>query len=100
MKHLESGKPFLAEADKRTIGVVEKVMKLDDKIECKLLDSGGHRAYMLTNQLFISDNSLVLIVVDSNQYKFTEQCFQQNIADFLQVVYDRKQQSSHCYCCE
>ena len=86
---LESGKPFLAEADKRTIGVVEKVMKLDDKIECKLLDSGGHRAYMLTNQLFISDNSLVLIVVDSNQYKFTQQCFRQNIADFLQVVYDR-----------
>ncbi|XP_062511401.1 uncharacterized protein LOC134187305 [Corticium candelabrum] len=86
---LESGKPFLAEPDERTIGVVEKVMKLDDKIECKLLDSGGHRAYMLTNQLFISDNSLVLIVVDSNQYKFTQQCFRQNIADFLQVVYDR-----------
>ncbi|XP_062511378.1 malignant fibrous histiocytoma-amplified sequence 1 homolog [Corticium candelabrum] len=86
---LESGKPFLAEPDERTIGVVEKVMKLDDKIECKLLDCGGHRAYMLTNQLFISDNSLVLIVVDSNQYKFTQQCFRQNIADFLQVVYDR-----------
>ncbi|XP_062511335.1 malignant fibrous histiocytoma-amplified sequence 1 homolog [Corticium candelabrum] len=86
---LESGKPFLAEPDERTIGIVEKVMKLDDKIECKLLDSGGHRAYMLTNQLFISDNSLVLIVVDSSQYKFTQQCFRRNIADFLQVVYDR-----------
>ncbi|XP_062511345.1 malignant fibrous histiocytoma-amplified sequence 1 homolog [Corticium candelabrum] len=86
---LESGKPFLAEPDERTIGVVETVMNLDYKIECKLIDSGGHRAYMLTNQLFISDNSLVLIVVDSNQYKFTQQCFRQNIADFLQVVYDR-----------
>ena len=86
---LESGKPFLAEPDERTIGIVEKVMKLDDKIECKVIDSGGHRAYMLTNQLFISDNSLVLIVVDSSQYKFAQQCFRQNIADFLQVVYDR-----------
>ena len=86
---LESGNPFLAEPDERTIGVVERVMKLDDKIECKVIDSGGHRAYMLTNQLFISDNSLVLIVVDGSQYKFTQQCFRQNIADFLQVVYDR-----------
>ena len=86
---LESGKPFLAEPNERTIGVAEKVMKLDDKIECKVIDSGGHKAYMLTNQLFISDNSLVLIVVDSDQYKFTQQCFRQNIADFLQVVYDR-----------
>ena len=89
VKALESGKPFLAEPDERTIGVVEKVMKLNDKIECKVIDCGGHRAYMLTNQLFISDNSLVLIVVDSSQYKFTQQCFRQNIADFLQVVYDR-----------
>ncbi|XP_062519948.1 malignant fibrous histiocytoma-amplified sequence 1 homolog isoform X2 [Corticium candelabrum] len=69
---LESGKPFLAELDERTIGVEETTMKLDDKIECKLLDCGGHKAYMLTNQLM-----------------FTAQCFRCNIGDFLQTLYER-----------
>ena len=86
---LESGSPFLAEPDERTIGVKEKTMKLDDKIECKLLDCGGHKAYMLTNQLMVSDNSLALIVVDSSLYQFTAQCFRCNIGDFLQILYER-----------
>ena len=86
---LESGNPFLAEPDERTIGVEETTMKLDDKIECKLLDCGGHKAYTLTNQLFISDNSLALIVIDCSLYQFTAQCFRRNIGDFLQVLYER-----------
>ena len=83
--------PFLAESDERTIGVEEKVMKLDDKIECKLLDCGSHKAYMLTNQLMVSDNfySLALIVIDCSRYQFTAQCFHCNIGDFLQVLYER-----------
>ena len=86
---LESGNPFLAELDERTIGVEETTMKLDDKIECKLLDCGGHKAYMLTNQLMVSDNSLALIVVDGSLYQFTAQCFRCNIGDFLQILYER-----------
>ena len=86
---LESGNPFLAELDERTIGVEETTMKLDDKIECKLLDCGGHKAYMLTNQLMVSDNSLALIVVDGSLYQFTAQCFRCNIGDFLQTLYER-----------
>ena len=86
---LESGNPFLAEPDERTVGVEETTMKLDDKIECKLLDCGGHKAYMLTNQLMVSDNSLALIVVDGSLYQFTAQCFHYNIGDFLQTLYER-----------
>ncbi|XP_062519561.1 malignant fibrous histiocytoma-amplified sequence 1 homolog [Corticium candelabrum] len=86
---LESGNPFLAELDERTVGVEETTMKLDDKIECKLLDCGGHKAYMLTNQLMVSDNSLTLIVVDGSLYQFTAQCFCCNIGDFLQILYER-----------
>ena len=86
---LESGNPFLAELDERTIGVEETTMKLDDKVECKLLDCGGHKAYMLTNQLMVSDNSLALIVVDGSLYQFTAQCFRCHIGDFLQILYER-----------
>ena len=86
---LESGNPFLAELDERTVGVEETTMKLDDKIECKLLDCGGHKAYMLTNQLMVSDNSLALIVVDGSLYQFTAQCFRCYIGDFLQILYER-----------
>ena len=86
---LESGNPFLAELDERTIGVEETTMKLDDKIECKLLDCGGHKAYMLTNQLMVSDNSLAIIVIDGSLYQFTAQCFRCNIGDFLQTLYER-----------
>ena len=86
---LESGKPFLAKLDERTVGVEETTMKLDDKIECKLLDCGGHKAYMLTNQLMVSDNSLALIVIDCSLYQFTAQCFRCHIGDFLQTLYER-----------
>ena len=89
VKALESGNPFLAEPDERTIGVEETTIKLDDKIKCKLLDCGGHKAYMLTNQLMVSDNLLALIVVDGSLYQFTAQCFRCNIGDFLQTLYER-----------
>ena len=60
-------------------------MKLGDKIEWKVLDCCGHKAYMLTNQLMVSDNSLVLIIIDGGQYQFTSHCFCYNIDDFLQA---------------
>ena len=82
---LESGNPFLAEPDERTIGVQGKVMKLDDKIECKVIDCVGHKVCMLSNQLMVSDNLLALI----SRYQFTAQCFHCNIGDFLQVLYER-----------
>ena len=90
---LKSGNPFLAEPDKRTIGVEEKVIKLDDKVECKVLDCAGQKTYMLTNQLMVSDNSLALIVVDGSRYQFTAQCFHSNIGNFLQVLYERNSRS-------
>ena len=69
---LESGNPFLAEPNERTIGVEEKVMKLDDKIECKVIDCGGHKVYCTMFSL--------------QYWRFP--------ASFVR----EKQQSSRCYC--
>ena len=89
VKALVKGESFLTGIEDRTIGVIETVIRIDDKREWKVIDCGGHKAYMLTNQLMVSDNALALIVVDSSRYDFSEHCFRQNVGDFLEVLYER-----------
>ena len=84
-----SGQPFLTRTEDRTIGVVETTIRFSEATQWKVQDCGGQRAYMLTNQLMVSDNALALIVVDVNQYKATEECFRETIGEYLEVLYER-----------
>ena len=79
--------------EERTIGVEEYELTLTDK-RAKIIDCGGQRCYLLTNQLFVSENGLVVIVVDVQRYKLTEASFHEHIGKYLQVVYERNE---NCY---
>ena len=74
----------------RTIGVEEYGLALADK-RAKIIDCGGQRCYLLTNQLFVSENGLVVIVVDVQRYELTEASFHEHIGKYLQVVYERNE---------
>ena len=74
----------------RTIGVEEYELTLADK-RAKIIDCGGQRCYLLTNQLFVSENGLVVIVVDVQRYELTEASFHEHIGKYLQVVYERNE---------
>ena len=80
-------------AEDRTIGVEEYELALADK-RAKIIDCGGQRCYLLTNQLFVSENGLVVIVVDVQRYERTEASFHEYIGKYLQVVYER---NKNCY---
>ena len=84
---------FCTCAEDRTIGVEEYELTLADK-RAKIIDCGGQRCYLLTNQLFVSENGLVIIVVDVQRYELTEESFHEHIGKYLQVVYERNE---NCY---
>ena len=77
----------------RTIGVEEYELSLAKK-RAKIIDCGGQRCYILTNQLFVSENGLVVIVVDVQRYELTDESFYEHIGKYLQVVYERNE---NCY---
>ena len=78
----------------RTIGVEEYELSLATK-RAKIIDCGGQRCYLLTDQLFVSENSLVVvIVVDVQRYDLTDESFHEHIGKYLQVVYERNE---NCY---
>ena len=77
----------------RTIGVEEYELSLVNK-RAKIIECGGQRCYLLTNQLFVSENGLVVIVVDVQRYELTEESFYEHIGKYLQVVYERNE---NCY---
>ena len=84
---------FCTHLEDRTIGVEEYELTLADK-RAKIIDCGGQRCYLLTNQLFVSENGLVVIVVDVQRYELTEASFHEHIGKYLQVVYERNE---NCY---
>ena len=84
---------FCTCAEDRTIGVEEYELTWTDK-RAKIIDCGGQRCYLLTNQLFVSENGLVVIVVDVQHYELTEASFHEHIGKYLQVVYERNE---NCY---
>jgi hypothetical protein len=51
-----------------------------------MMDCGGHRSYLLTNQLLVSNKSVNVVVVDASQYQLTEHCFRQHIAHYMQMI--------------
>ena len=89
VRAMSTGQPFLTETEDRTIGVEETTVCFSETVQCRVQDCGGHRAYMLTNQLMISDSALALIVVDISQYKLTEECFRENIGGYLEILCER-----------
>jgi uncharacterized protein YxjI len=58
----------------RTVSVGETRLQLGDR-EMIVNDTGGHEVYSLTNQLLITDNSLIITAIDSTQYKMKEEQF-------------------------
>ena len=83
----QADKPRLTEEDDRTVSVEQHQLQLDD-IDINMLDTGGHNAYELTNQVVTSDNSLILTVIDSSQYKATREEFHQHIGKYLHICFD------------
>ena len=84
---------FCTCAGDRTIGVEEYELTFANK-RAKIIDCGGQRCYLLTNQLFVSENGLVVIVVDAQRYELTETSFHEYIGKYMQVVYERNE---NCY---
>jgi hypothetical protein len=54
-----------------------------------MMDCGGHRSYLLTNQLLVSDKSVNVVVVDASQYQLSDQCFRQHIGHYMQMILER-----------
>ena len=72
----------------RTIGINQHRVSLKD-VDLVVLDSGGQRSYSPINQLFTSNNCLVVITADAIQYTVTgEKAFRDLVQPYLQRIYD------------
>ena len=89
VKAIISGGPFLTWTEDRTIGLEETTIRFSEDVQWKVQDFGGQRAYILTNQLMVSDNAFALIVVDVSQYQLTDECFRDNIGEYLELLFER-----------
>ena len=65
-------------------------MKRRDKTyvvtELRLWDFAGERSYVMMNNLFVTDGTLIWIAVNFETYKCTDKSFHENIASWLQQV--------------
>ena len=72
-----------------TIGIEESQFTLKNGVHLILIDCGGHRSYLLTNQLLVSDKPVNVVVVDCSQYKLSEESFLQHVGHYLQMILER-----------
>ena len=77
------------EEEERTIGIEESQLTLSNRTQLIIIDCGGHRSYLLTNQLLVSDKSVNVVVVDSSEYKLNEEYFRQNVGHYIQMILER-----------
>ena len=73
----------------RTIGIEEGQLTLSNGTQLIIIDCGGHRSYLLTNQLLVSDKSVNVVVVDSSEYKLNEEYFRQHVGHYIQMILER-----------
>ena len=89
-------RPSLTNPDDRTISIDRFDWQVPQRDGHKALivrffDAGGQHTYAMTNQLFISEQSLNMIVVDADTYAKAEnkcEAFQQLVAFYLDNVLD------------
>lgn len=89
--------PSLTKSDERTISIDRSDWKVPTKhgeepLTVRFFDAGGQDTYAMTKQLFISQESLNMIVVDVDTYgKAENKCesFQQLVGFYLDNVLDR-----------
>ena len=55
-------------------------------IELRLWDFAGERSYIMMNNLFLSEGTLVWIAVNFEMYECTDESFHKNVASWLQQV--------------
>ena len=77
------------EEAERTIGIEESQLTLSNGSHLIVIDCGGHRSYLLTNQLLVSDKSVNVVVVDSSEYKLNEDYFRQHVGHYIQMILER-----------
>ena len=77
------------EEAERTIGIEESQLTLSNRTQFIIIDCGGHRSYLLTNQLLVSDKSVNVVVVDSSEYKLNEEYFRQHVGHYIQMILER-----------
>ena len=89
--------PSLTDPDDRTISIDRfdwQVATKDDHtaLTVRFFDGGGQHTYAMTNQLFMTEQSLTMIVVDAHTYdKAQDKCeaFQRLVGFYLDNVLDR-----------
>jgi GTPase SAR1 family protein len=94
---LKKQKPSLTDIDARTISMdrFDWQVATDDghrPLTVRFFDGGGQDTYAMTNQLFVTEQSLNMIVVDAYRYqKAEERCeaFQRLVGFYLDNVLDR-----------
>ena len=77
----------LTKVEDRTVSVDQCQLNLEG-VDVKILDTGGHNAYELTNQVVTSDKSLILTIIDSSQYDMTEEKFYSHVGKYLHISFD------------
>ena len=77
------------EEAERTIGIEEGQLTLSNGTQLIIIGCGGHRSYLLTNQLLVSDKSVNVVVVDSSEYKLNEEYFRQHVGHYIQMILER-----------
>ena len=73
----------------RTIGIEQSQLTLSNGTQLIIIDCGGHRSYLLTNQLLVSDKIVNVVVVDSSEYKLNEEYFRQHVGHYIQMILER-----------
>ena len=86
---LECHHSCCTEEAERTIGIEEGQLTLSNGTQLIIIDCGGHRSYLLTNQLLVSDKSVNVVVVDSSEYKLNEEYFRQHVGHYIQMILER-----------
>ena len=86
---LECHHSCCTEEAERTIGIEERQLTLSNGTQLIVIDCGGHRSYLLTNQLLVSDKSVNVVVVDSSEYKLNEEYFRQHVGHYIQMILER-----------
>jgi GTPase SAR1 family protein len=81
--------PCCTEISDRTIGIEESQFTLGNGTNLIVIDCGGHRSYLLSNQLLVSDKSVNLVVVDVSEYKSSEKYFREHVGHYIQMILER-----------
>ena len=77
----------LTQLNDRTVSVEQRDLRVGG-VDVRMMDTGGHRVYELTNQVVTTNNSLVFTVIDSSQYDMTAEHFYEHVGRYLHVMFD------------